>query len=122
MKLSRDQIEFQTRLGHTFRRPEILQRALTHSSVASPTRSDNQRLEFLGLIFHLQFPQMADGAPEFSNTFRIPSNSEHLRPSHGKSRLIQRSTIHATSETNHHHTPFIGHDSLASVPAGTIRL
>ncbi|OWU86320.1 ribonuclease [Oceanicola sp. 22II-s10i] len=48
MKLSRDQIEFQTRLGHAFRRPEILQRALTHSSVASPTRSDNQRLEFLG--------------------------------------------------------------------------
>ncbi|MGH1423817.1 MAG: ribonuclease III [Pseudooceanicola sp.] len=48
MKLSKDQVDFQTRLGHSFQRPELLQRALTHGSVASPTRQDNQRLEFLG--------------------------------------------------------------------------
>lgn len=48
MKLSRDQIAFQTRLGHEFDRVELLRTALTHSSVSSPTRADNQRLEFLG--------------------------------------------------------------------------
>jgi len=48
MKLSADQSAFAKRLGHNFARPELLQRALTHSSVASPNRSDNQRLEFLG--------------------------------------------------------------------------
>lgn len=36
------------RLGHEFARPELLIRALTHGSITSPTRSDNQRLEFLG--------------------------------------------------------------------------
>lgn len=37
-----------SRLGHQFDRPELLIRALTHGSVATPTRPDNQRLEFLG--------------------------------------------------------------------------
>ncbi|WP_408636370.1 ribonuclease III [Paracoccus onchidii] len=36
------------RLGHDFARPEFLVRALTHGSIASATRPDNQRLEFLG--------------------------------------------------------------------------
>ncbi|NHX28155.1 ribonuclease III, partial [Escherichia coli] len=31
-----------------FDRPELLMRAVTHSSMSSPTRPDNQRLEFLG--------------------------------------------------------------------------
>ncbi|NBC96018.1 MAG: ribonuclease III [Deinococcus-Thermus bacterium] len=48
MKLSRDLRDFQHRLGHPFARPELLVRALTHSSLASETRPDNQRLEFLG--------------------------------------------------------------------------
>nr|WP_206188493.1 ribonuclease III [Sedimentitalea sp. CY04] len=39
---------FQDRIGHEFARPELLVRALTHASISSPTRSDNQRLEFLG--------------------------------------------------------------------------
>nr|WP_157024050.1 ribonuclease III [Zongyanglinia huanghaiensis] len=39
---------FQERIGHQFARPELLVRALTHASISSPTRSDNQRLEFLG--------------------------------------------------------------------------
>ncbi len=48
MKLSSDLRAFEARLGHTFSRPELLIRALTHGSVSSPNRSDNQRLEFLG--------------------------------------------------------------------------
>ncbi len=39
---------FQKRLGHQFSDPELLVRALTHGSVSSTTRPDNQRLEFLG--------------------------------------------------------------------------
>lgn len=39
---------FQKRLGHQFANPELLVRALTHGSVSSATRPDNQRLEFLG--------------------------------------------------------------------------
>jgi ribonuclease-3 len=48
MKLSRDLRDFQHRLGHAFARPELLGKALTHSSLASENRLDNQRLEFLG--------------------------------------------------------------------------
>ncbi|MEL6588154.1 MAG: ribonuclease III [Pseudomonadota bacterium] len=48
MKLSRDLEAFQTRIGHRFAKPDLLVRAMTHSSIASPTRPDNQRLEFLG--------------------------------------------------------------------------
>lgn len=46
--LSSDLRAFSDRLGHHFKRPEILIRALTHSSMGSPHRDDNQRLEFLG--------------------------------------------------------------------------
>ncbi len=48
MKLSRDLDAFQDRIGHRFGQPELLLRAMTHSSIASDTRPDNQRLEFLG--------------------------------------------------------------------------
>lgn len=48
MKLSADMKAFEERLGHQFGRPELLLRALTHPSMSSPTREDNQRLEFLG--------------------------------------------------------------------------
>lgn len=48
MKLSAQLREFQNRLGHVFSRPELLIRAVTHSSMSSPGREDNQRLEFLG--------------------------------------------------------------------------
>lgn len=48
MKLSSDLRAFEARIGHEFSQPELLIRALTHASVSSPTRSDNQRLEFLG--------------------------------------------------------------------------
>lgn len=48
MKVGNDLRAFMARLGHEFARPELLLRALTHGSVASVTRPDNQRLEFLG--------------------------------------------------------------------------
>lgn len=48
MKLSADLRAFEGRIGHKFHRPELLNRALTHCSIASATRPDNQRLEFLG--------------------------------------------------------------------------
>jgi ribonuclease-3 len=48
LKLSSELKQFSARLGHRFSDPELLVRALTHSSISSPTRPDNQRLEFLG--------------------------------------------------------------------------
>ncbi|WP_299637163.1 ribonuclease III [uncultured Ruegeria sp.] len=48
MKLSSEIKAFQRRLGYEFKNPELLVRALTHGSVSSSTRPDNQRLEFLG--------------------------------------------------------------------------
>lgn len=48
MKLSGELKAFEGRLGHKFAEPELLVRAVTHSSMSSPNRDDNQRLEFLG--------------------------------------------------------------------------
>ena len=48
MKLAKDLRAFCDRLGHEFERPDLLIRALTHSSLSAPTRPDKQRLEFLG--------------------------------------------------------------------------
>jgi len=48
MKLSAELKAFQGRIGYDFKQPELLLRAVTHSSKSSPTRQDNQRLEFLG--------------------------------------------------------------------------
>ncbi len=48
MKISADLTAFQGRLGHHFAKPELLVRAVTHSSMVSVHRDDNQRLEFLG--------------------------------------------------------------------------
>lgn len=48
LKPGADVRAFMARLGHDFVRPELLVRALTHGSLASSTRPDNQRLEFLG--------------------------------------------------------------------------
>nr|WP_232897264.1 ribonuclease III [Pontibaca salina] len=46
--MSSELAAFQKRIGHRFAQPELLIRALTHGSFSSPTREDNQRLEFLG--------------------------------------------------------------------------
>ncbi|CUH82888.1 ribonuclease III [Thalassovita mediterranea] len=48
MKISAELDAFQGRIGYQFKQPELLVRAVTHSSKSSPTREDNQRLEFLG--------------------------------------------------------------------------
>lgn len=48
MKLSADLAAFQARLGHGFAKPDLLLRAVTHASITSAHRDDNQRLEFLG--------------------------------------------------------------------------
>lgn len=48
MKLSADLKAFEARIGHSFKRPEYLGRAVTHASMSSANRDDNQRLEFLG--------------------------------------------------------------------------
>ena len=48
MKLSAELGAFEARLGHRFATPDLLIHAVTHPSMSSPTREDNQRLEFLG--------------------------------------------------------------------------
>ena len=48
MKLAAELKAFERRIGHRFSDPALLVRAVTHSSMSSPTRDDNQRLEFLG--------------------------------------------------------------------------
>ena len=48
MKLSADLQAFEARIGHRFADPGLLVEAVTHASMSSPTRSDNQRMEFLG--------------------------------------------------------------------------
>jgi ribonuclease-3 len=48
VRTSRDILAFARRLGHQFTDPDLLVRALTHPSMAAPTRPSNQRLEFLG--------------------------------------------------------------------------
>jgi len=48
VKLAAELRAFEGRLGHGFARPELLVRALTHSSLATPARPSNERLEFLG--------------------------------------------------------------------------
>jgi ribonuclease-3 len=48
VKLSADLQAFSGRIGHQFREPDLLVRAVTHASISSMTRPDNQRLEFLG--------------------------------------------------------------------------
>ncbi len=48
MKLGAELKALEARLGHQFSDPALLVRAVTHSSMSSPTREDNQRLEFLG--------------------------------------------------------------------------
>ena len=48
MRLSAELRAFEGRLGHHFATPDLLLRAVTHASIVSATRPDNQRLEFLG--------------------------------------------------------------------------
>ncbi len=48
MKLSSELKAFEGRLGYSFAKPELLVRAVTHASMSTANRNDNERLEFLG--------------------------------------------------------------------------
>jgi ribonuclease-3 len=48
MKLSADLVALQQRIGYRFEMGSLLTEAVTHSSMSTPSRGDNQRLEFLG--------------------------------------------------------------------------
>ena len=48
MKLSGELSAFCDRIGHRFADPSLIIRAVTHASMATAHRDDNQRLEFLG--------------------------------------------------------------------------
>lgn len=48
MKLSAELRAFEGRIGHHFADPALLNQAVTHASMSSANRDDNQRLEFLG--------------------------------------------------------------------------
>lgn len=48
MRLSADLQAFETRIGYRFADGAHLVRAITHASLSSATRPDNERLEFLG--------------------------------------------------------------------------
>lgn len=48
MKLAAELSVFCDRIGHRFAKAELLVQAVTHASLATASRPDNQRLEFLG--------------------------------------------------------------------------
>ena len=48
MKLSRELLAFSDRIGHSFANAALLVEAVTHASMSSVHKTDNQRLEFLG--------------------------------------------------------------------------
>ena len=48
MKLSAELSAFCQRIGHVFAKPDLLVRSLTHASMTSANRENNERLEFLG--------------------------------------------------------------------------
>ncbi|UWR22905.1 ribonuclease III [Sulfitobacter sp. S190] len=90
MKLSAELKAFEKRLGHQFARPALLGQAVTHASMSSPNRNDNQRLEFLGdrvlgLVMAeallAQDPQATEGqmAPRFNALVRKEACAEVAR-------------------------------------------
>lgn len=90
MKVSSDIAAFQQRLGHRFADPALLIEALTHGSMSSPTRPDNQRLEFLGdrvlglviaaaLLEHDQGATEGQLAPRFNALVRKETCAEVAR-------------------------------------------
>lgn len=90
MKLSADLLVFARRIGHEFAQPALLVRAVTHASLSSPTRPDNERLEFLGdRILGLVMaeallkadPNASEGqlAPRFNAMVRKETNADVAR-------------------------------------------
>ncbi|MCL3881316.1 ribonuclease III [Marivita sp. GX14005] len=90
MKLSAELQALSKRLGHRFDRPDLLVRAVTHSSRAGPNRDDNQRLEFLGdrvlglvmaeaLLAHDKAASEGQLAPRFNALVRKETCAEVAR-------------------------------------------
>ncbi len=90
MKLSADLHAFSARIGHEFADAALLVRAVTHASLSSPTRPDNERLEFLGdRILGLVMaeallkadPAASEGqlAPRFNAMVRKETNADVAR-------------------------------------------
>jgi ribonuclease-3 len=90
MKLSADLLAFARRIGHEFAQPALLVRAVTHASLSSPKRPDNERLEFLGdRILGLVMaeallkadPHASEGqlAPRFNAMVRKETNADVAR-------------------------------------------
>ncbi len=48
MNLSAELTQFSKRIGYRFQQPDRLIQSVTHASISTPTRPDNQRYEFLG--------------------------------------------------------------------------
>ena len=48
LSLAKEASELEQRLGHRFANKELLNQALTHASLTTTQKTDNQRLEFLG--------------------------------------------------------------------------
>jgi len=87
VKLSAALQDFCDRIGYHFRRPELLIEAMTHASLSSATRPDNQRLEFIGdrvlglVIAEALFqadPSASEGtlAPRFNSLVRKETCAE----------------------------------------------
>ncbi|MFZ2491524.1 MAG: ribonuclease III [Thermoanaerobaculia bacterium] len=80
--------DFQTRVGYTFRNPDILRRALTHKSYSHEAKDDavrhNETFEFLGdsvlgfvigdLLF-ARFPELDEGALSKMKAFLVSASS-----------------------------------------------
>ncbi|MEM9523697.1 MAG: ribonuclease III [Pseudomonadota bacterium] len=68
MKLSAELTAFCDRIGHVFQRPDLLSQAITHASISSATRPDNQRQEFLGdrVLGLVMAEALLDADPEAS--------------------------------------------------------
>jgi len=48
VRLAAELSALEARIGHSFSQPDLIVRAVTHASMSTPARHDNQRLEFLG--------------------------------------------------------------------------
>lgn len=87
-RVQRDLSEFESRIGYTFRRRDILNRALTHKSYSHEARHedvrDNETFEFLGdsvlgfvigdLLFQ-RFPKLDEGALSKIKAYLVSANS-----------------------------------------------
>ena len=86
--LNRKLEEFQQRIGHSFKEPELLVRALTHKSYSHESKArelqDNETFEFLGdsvlgfvigdLLFR-RFPELDEGALSKMKAFLVSATS-----------------------------------------------